>query len=297
MFAGDLPAAEEMLPGGYSPVARAGVLSLSGREAPDLLNRLSTNSLSALPERTPRRSVLTNEKGRIVDLIDVIRSGDETYVLASDPAAVAAWLRRYIIMEEIEVREISHLLETTLLMGAEIIDQAPLTNLGGGGEGMTIVFEDDLWPFPLLKCVTPAGFFASGHFPLIPPESMEALRIACGVPAYGSELTGQVNPLEAGLHRYVSFSKGCYIGQEVIARIDTYDKLQRSLVGCSADAEITAGMTFYSAGVASGEVTSAARSPRTGVYHALGYVRQGRDLSVGPARIPVAGRVQGRGRE
>ena len=64
-------------------------------------------------------------------------------------------------------------------------------------------------------------------------EALEAVRIWRGVPAHGAELTEERNPLEAGLVRFVSFNKACYIGQEVVARLNAYDKVQRSLVGLS----------------------------------------------------------------
>ena len=58
-------------------------------------------------------------------------------------------------------------------------------------------------------------------------EALEAVRIWQGVPAHGAELTEERNPLEAGLVRFVSFNKACYIGQEVVARLNAYDKVQR----------------------------------------------------------------------
>ena len=58
----------------------------------------------------------------------------------------------------------------------------------------------------------------------------EALRIKAGVPVYGREMGESYNPLEAGLIGAIDFEKGCYIGQEVIARLDTYDKVQKILV-------------------------------------------------------------------
>ena len=51
-----------------------------------------------------------------------------------------------------------------------------------------------------------------------------------GIPVFGFELTEDFNPLEAGLISHISFNKGCYIGQEVVARLNTYDKVQRKLV-------------------------------------------------------------------
>jgi tRNA-modifying protein YgfZ len=59
--------------------------------------------------------------------------------------------------------------------------------------------------------------------------AFEMLRIEAGVPLYGRELSEQFNPLEAGLNHAISFAKGCYTGQEVIARLDTYQRLKQRL--------------------------------------------------------------------
>jgi folate-binding protein YgfZ len=64
---------------------------------------------------------------------------------------------------------------------------------------------------------------------------LEALRVAAGVPAWGRELSEEFNPWEAGLDAAVSLSKGCYVGQEIVARIHTYKKLQRRLTGLEVE--------------------------------------------------------------
>jgi folate-binding protein YgfZ len=61
--------------------------------------------------------------------------------------------------------------------------------------------------------------------------ALEAQRILRGLGASGHELTEDHNPLEAGLRDAVSFTKGCYVGQEVVARLENYDKVVRSLAG------------------------------------------------------------------
>src|SRR5207237_10549590 len=73
---------------------------------------------------------------------------------------------------------------------------------------------------------------AGGPFGLRPmgTTAFDWLRLAAGEPLYGYELSEQVNPLEARLNQAISFSKGCYTGQEVIARLDTYRKLKQQLV-------------------------------------------------------------------
>ena len=70
---------------------------------------------------------------------------------------------------------------------------------------------------------------ASG-IPPVGEEALEAVRLSYAVPAYGHELGEAYNPLEAGLIGSIDFAKGCYIGQEVIARLDTYQKIQKHLV-------------------------------------------------------------------
>ena len=64
-------------------------------------------------------------------------------------------------------------------------------------------------------------------------EAYEALRVGLGAPSYDRELSEAYNPLETGLWGSISFTKGCYIGQEVIARLDTYQKVQKHLVSLS----------------------------------------------------------------
>ena len=85
-------------------------------------------------------------------------------------------------------------------------------------------------------------------------EAYQAVRISHGVPEYGRELGEAYNPLEAGLIGVLDFEKGCYIGQEVIARLDTYQKVQRSLVKLrlSPDAAWREGATPQASGAGRG---------------------------------------------
>jgi folate-binding protein YgfZ len=86
----------------------------------------------------------------------------------------------------------------------------------------------------------------------------ESKRIGYGIPAFGKEMTDVTNPLECGLNKYVSFTKGCYIGQEVIARLDTYDKISKHMVKIDSDNEIRAeGSKILTDGKECGYVTSA----------------------------------------
>ena len=125
-------------------------------------------------------------------------------------------------------------------------------------------------------------------------EEYEALRIECGVPAMGRELTDRTIPAEAGagvIERSVSFTKGCYTGQELVARIDSRGgNVPRHLRGLVLDGDgvPTTGTTVTIDGTEVGTVTSAARSSRLDAVVALAYVK--RDVVV-PTGAEVAGRV------
>ena len=105
--------------------------------------------------------------------------------------------------------------------------------------------------------------------------AMDAVRVNFGVPEFGPELGEPYNPLEAGLIGSVDFTKGCYIGQEVIARLDSYKKVQKYLVSLSfsADAGVSPGDELLVEGKPVGTITSVAPEATSGVLQGLGYVK------------------------
>jgi hypothetical protein len=110
-------------------------------------------------------------------------------------------------------------------------------------------------------------------------EAFEMTRIEAGTPEYGRDLSDANLPQELARDaRAISFTKGCYIGQETVARLDAMGHVNRTLCGvCFAAAEIPlVGTEFHGeAGKSLGQVTSAAFSPRLGAPLALAYVRRG----------------------
>jgi len=122
---------------------------------------------------------------------------------------------------------------------------------------------DDVW----------TGLVDMGAEP-VGTDALDLVRIENGGLAIGAELSEDYNPLEAGLKNFISFNKGCYIGQEVVARLDTYDKVQKHLVLLSWDSgeAVSAGATLYSEGKKVGTITSAAQGI-SGTGEGLGYLR------------------------
>ena len=102
----------------------------------------------------------------------------------------------------------------------------------------------------------------------------EAVRVEQGMPCYGREMGEDYNPHEAGLLPFISFDKGCYIGQEVVVRLNTYRKVQKRLMGVAFDGERPELDSLVEAdGKQVGFITSVADSPALGKPLALAYVR------------------------
>lgn len=123
-------------------------------------------------------------------------------------------------------------------------------------------------------------------------DELKLMRISAGLPAWGHELSDAVTPLEVNLLPAVSFDKGCYVGQEVIARQTNYDKITRRLVGLvfGPDAPADVEGARVQAPGRDGSVTSSVFAPRHGATIALAIVPRG--LAEPDATVTVIHREQ-----
>ena len=279
------------------PNAGYGCLKATGEDTLDLLNRLSTNKVDHLQPGHWAPTVLTSDRGRIVDLLSVIHAGECVYLLTSpgQQQPVIEWLDKYTIMEELEVEDVSAstaiiavagpAADTALGLDAQETERlpgmqypAPTVSIGGQD---TIAVSSPLGTLPCCLLVAPGdaasditAALAEAGAVEADADQWEALRVSSGAPAFGSEMGEPYNPLEAGLIGAIDFTKGCYIGQEVIARLDSYHRVQKylSVLRFSEGSEADAGATLYHEGRASGTVTSLYRTPG-GELRGLGFVR------------------------
>ena len=276
-----------------------GVVRGEGTDRLDLLHRLSTNATGDLEPGGEATTILTTDKGRILEVVRVLAFADHVLLVlaGADSQSVRDWLDRYTIMDDFRTTDqtaaygvigvyggrarstVSLAIGPDLPDGGQfrqsVVDGARVvvlrdTRLGGAGGFLLVVDREGL------DAVAAALTSAGAH--QLSNATYEALRIEAGQPAIGRELSEQYNPLEAGLVQLVSFMKGCYIGQEVIARLDSYDKVQRHLVGLVLDAPIGNDVPALSvqesaAGSTIGVVTSMAYSPALERPIALAYVR------------------------
>jgi hypothetical protein len=165
-------------------------------------------------------------------------------------------------------------------------------------EQMTVV-RDDAFGVPGYDVYVPAADAAAMRARLVDAgaviasgETAETLRIEAGRPRFGVDMNTETIPLEAGLEdRAISFTKGCYVGQEVIIRVmhRGHGRVARRLVSIvlSSGAVPSRGDRIHSGDRIVGDVTSAAASPRHGAPLALGYVQ--RDHAVPGTELIVNG--------
>ena len=270
-----------------------GRLKVGGADAIDLLNRLSTNKLDDMLVGEVEGTVLTTNKGRIIDLLFVVRRDDHLLVITGPETRqrVAEWIDFYTFIEDVEVQDVTD--ETAMLTVAgqkvsEVLpqlsdmplsDSACLTICGMDAlvlhtEMAGIVGYDLIVPAEdaaaLRDALTDVGAVPVGS------HATEILRVGYGFAEYGGELHEDYNPLEAGLKDYISFNKGCYIGQEVVARLNTYDKVQKYLMCLSlqsgASPELPSPLMHEGRQV--GTLTSTVDPLDGDKVYGLGYVRK-----------------------
>jgi len=272
-------------------------IRLQGHDCLDFLQRMSTADLRALEPGAGTATVFLTEKARILDVACLLRTGAEEVELLLSPGAgelIWRWLRQHRFTEElelapperwagVELHGIQSAEELSALLGKEV----HLRQCLAWGDWAVVELEG------ISVCVVAVpGLRARGvallaaesvceglqrrlaGIPMVDEPTAEALRILAGIGRWGAEWRQDYNPFEAGLEKLVSLDKGCYVGQEVLARLQTYGKVQRRLVRVCAREPLQSGMQVLCGEVSAGELTSAAYAPWLRQWVALGYVRR-----------------------
>jgi tRNA-modifying protein YgfZ len=269
---------------------KQGRLEFTGRDRLDLLHRMSTNDVQNLQPGQGRSTVLTTALARIIDRVIVYHRPDTTLVVANQPETVRAWLQKHIFFrDQVKIRDMSATLGQLELHGPLAAEVARTI--------APVVADQELHHFVEL----PGGTLLARTFPLLddgyvligPAEALselptkilkhdgvapgtdadyELLRIEAGLPGPGHELTEDFIPLEANLWDSVSFTKGCYIGQEIIARMESRNRLAKTLVSLRLSAPVPDGTTLSDGDRNVGTLTSVAQRD-DGTVLGLGFVK------------------------
>jgi folate-binding protein YgfZ len=284
------------------------VLAVRGPDAETYLQGQLSQDIAALAVGASTESLLLEPDGKLSALVRVTRTDGQGFVLDVDRGygdAVVARLRRFLLRSKVELELLPDWRDLSL-RGSGVAEAAAglLTVLAERGV-LALPFEWNGWtgvdllgPQDVIlgpgDTALPDGITACGA------DAVEACRIVSGIPAMGTELTSKTIAAEAGLvERTVSFTKGCYTGQELVARLDSRgSNVPRRLVGVVAppgdERPLTRGMTVHGGDAPAGDgaaedkvvgsITSAAWSSELGAWVALGYLHRSVDAP-GPVRV------------
>jgi tRNA-modifying protein YgfZ len=247
-------------------------LRVAGPEAGTYLQGQLSQDVERLPIGEVVWSWVLQPVGKVDALVRVTRTADADWVIDTDGGfgdGLLKRLTRFKLRTKADIEPLDW--RALALRGAEL----PAVAAPAGG-----VVADATWPGLAGVDLLGEAPSAPDGVPAVAAELLEVARIEAGVPRMGAELTEATIPAETGLvDRTVSFTKGCYTGQELVARIDSRgSNVPRHLRGLLLDRRAAAGEALLAGGRQVGTLTSVGLSPAFG-WVALAYV--GRGLAVG----------------
>jgi folate-binding protein YgfZ len=291
-------------------------IKLTGRDRVRWLNGMITNNIRDLVAGSGVYAFLLNPKGNILGDLYAYNRGEYLLVDTDQAQAdsVLNILGRYIIMDDVKLENISAELTAIGLAGPkteavlqktglEAPQLAPLgmVDLAWQEPGLTLVRGEDerrqsyeIWLSPGSVNQVWEALVQAGATP-VGSEALELYRVAHGVPRYGQDIRERDLPQETEQMRALSFTKGCYIGQEIVERIRSRGNVHRKFTGFAVAGPLPApGSKISVDGKEVGEITSVASLPADHGERAvaLGYIRRevavsGKTVQVGETKAAV----------
>ena len=302
--------------GVYDLNSRAKIV-VTGSDRVRWLNGMVTNNIRDLPQWHGVYAFLLNPQGHILGDLYAYNRGDSLMIDTdqSQSEKLRATFDHYIIMDDVEVNGVSDKLtaigvagpkvrEVLRTEGFEIPELQPLQfiDVAWRSVAVTVVRSDnasveayELWLSPDRAAGLRHALAKAGATP-VGVTALELLRIAAGIPRYGQDIRERDLPQETGQERAVHFSKGCYIGQEIVERIRSRGNVHRKFTGFEVQGALpVVGAKIQADGRDIGEITSVASIPVAGGERpvALGYIRRevatpGQQVQAGGAHLSVA---------
>jgi len=253
----------------YTP-SKYKFITVKGKDSIDLLDRLTTNDLKSLKSMEHAYSLLVSPKGRMIEMLSVLNLEGQIILGCSADSLnkVLEWIDFYTFGEEVEIiLDQKDYQSKIMIMGENSIS---FINFIFGidmslSEGKSMFIALNKQHYGRIKLlIVNKNYFDFGHYEIyasredvdyvlklfkksrhnfkfvdyLNVDKFNNYRIVNNLAGYPTEINENYNPLEAGLKKYINFSKGCYIGQEVIARLDTYSKVKNRLVLIKSDTQV-----------------------------------------------------------
>ena len=272
---------------------------LTGADRTRWANGMVTNNVRDLPEGHGNYNFLLNAQGRIQGDLYVYNLGDHLMVDTElrQKAKILELFDKYIIMDDVEVTDISDKLTAVAVQGPKSLevlrrlgltvaeDVEPLkverTVWNGIGISVTRMASEIAMTFEIWLAAENAGkiwdaLLAAGAKP-VGTEALEMFRLAAGVPKYGQDITDKYIPQETEQFHALHFSKGCYLGQEIVERVRSRGAVHRHFAGFAISGPAPqSGAEIQVDGKRAGEITSSRSIPVNGHQQtiAMGYIRK-----------------------
>jgi folate-binding protein YgfZ len=273
--------------GVYRP--QTALIAIDGRDRARWLNGMVTNNIRDLAPGHGVYAFVLNPQGHILGDLYVFNSGESMVaeLKRSEADRLLQIFRRYIIMDKVEIVERgnwsgpkSREALSTLGLGQDL-GALQFVNLQWRGTAVALVRGDNPC-VPNYELWTPAEqseaawdqLLSAGAVP-VSQETVETFRILCGIPKVSQDIRERTLPQETGQERALNFTKGCYIGQEIVERIRSRGAVHRALVGFEIESQAPeVGSKVQSDGKDVGEITSIMNARIKGKRLALGYLRK-----------------------
>ena len=279
----------------WRDMSHFGRFVFAGAEAAALLHHLTTNEIRGLKDGATCDAALITSKARVIDLLTVLRVGQELHVVTSPNRreGFKSHCEKFIVYrQDVRIDDVTAQTSLVGLFGPKW--RAALAALAGGSEielnegAIREVTIGDATARAVVTRRLPGGgcllwsdtptlaqrFATRVELPRVDDATYNVLRVESAIPVAGLELTEDINPWEAGFDYAISLHKGCYNGQEIVARLNTYNKVKQHLFRLKIEKSFPPGERppLTSHGKAAGVATSSADSPEFGPI-ALAYVR------------------------
>ena len=250
-----------------------------GADRKDFLDRMATNDLARLAPGQGAPTFLLERTGRVVDRLLVLERGEDALLIGSEgrAPAILSWLAKHVIADDVVLEDVGGETMLVTVLGTRAADvltkrlgvQAASLAFGDHRQappfaGTLVVRAEDVGGRSF-HVVAPressvAVTEALAELPAVSEATYRALRIAAGVPTFGEEFSERTIPLELRSAGHISFTKGCYVGQEVIARLHNFRRVKRALVRLRVDGDEPppAGAQLFDGEQMAGQVASAA---------------------------------------
>lgn len=290
---------------------KRGFFDVKGVDARKFLNGVLTNDIGKLEGKNGCTALICTPKGKILADLFVYTCGEFFCfeVDASLKEKTLEILKKYIIFQKVELVDQSEKFETAAILGPKAKEflsskgiPTPEAEFGydeGKCEEREIwVIHKKLWGLPAYEIWLRRDETLDWQLPALSLKTQEILRIESATPKYGVDMDENTIPQEAGLYHALSFTKGCYVGQEVIARLEHRGHVGKKLLQLKMEGEFLpppGEKIFANTGQEAGTVTSSCFSPQYNAPVALGYIRYVflgfKEFRIGETRAQVLDKI------